>query len=226
MRNILTKVLAICMICCLCSCERALEIIEEEELKEMEAQKMKDNVSEDTVYSKIYAKFSVSQKGRPLGEIKLLLYNKAVPETVGNFIGLAEGSKDFINPRTGNTEKKPFYDGLIFHRVIPDFMIQAGDPLGNGRGGPGYRFKDEIVKELKFTKQGLLAMANAGPNTNGSQFFITLAPTPWLDGKHTIFGEVVSGMEIVKKISEVSVGNANRPVDSVVMDKVVIERAK
>jgi peptidyl-prolyl cis-trans isomerase A (cyclophilin A) len=140
-----------------------------------------------------------------------------------NFAGLANGTKEFIDPKTNQRTKKRFYDGLIFHRVIAGFMIQGGDPLGTGTGGPGYRFADE-PNSRKFDKPGILAMANAGPNTNGSQFFITVGQTPWLNGKHTIFGEVVEGYDVVEKISKVegTPGN-NRPISDVVIERIDIE---
>jgi peptidyl-prolyl cis-trans isomerase A (cyclophilin A) len=145
-----------------------------------------------------------------------LLPEKA-PKTVENFVGLAEGKKEWKDPRTGQTVKKPLYDGTVFHRVIPGFMIQGGDPLGTGTGGPGYKFADEIGPDNKFDRPGLLAMANAGPNTNGSQFFITEVPTPHLNRGHTIFGEVVKGQELIAKIA----GTGNSKVK---LDKVVITR--
>jgi peptidyl-prolyl cis-trans isomerase A (cyclophilin A) len=135
------------------------------------------------------------------GEIAVNLFPDKAPKTVANFAGLATGEKDWVDPTTGELVKdRPLYKDLTFHRVIEDFMIQGGDPLGSGIGGPGYRFEDEIDPALVFDKPGLLAMANSGPNTNGSQFFITHVPTPWLNGKHTIFGEVVEGMDVVNSI--------------------------
>ena len=131
-----------------------------------------------------------------LGEIEVKLFPDHAPKTVRNFVELAEGAKEWTNPNTGKTTKDKLYDGTVFHRVIPNFMIQGGDPLGSGRGGPGYRFADEFHPELAFTKPYLLAMANAGPGTNGSQFFITTVPTDWLNRKHTIFGEVAEDGEI------------------------------
>ena len=145
----------------------------------------------------LYAKLETSK-----GTILLKLHHQRVPQTVANFVGLAEGSKSWKDPITGKTKKSHFYDGLIFHRVIPDFMIQGGDPLGTGSGGPGYRFQDEFHQDLKHTGPGILSMANAGPNTNGSQFFITHKATPWLDNKHSVFGKVLEGMETVNAIQK------------------------
>jgi peptidyl-prolyl cis-trans isomerase A (cyclophilin A) len=167
----------------------------------------------------MYATFDTS-----LGKIVCELFEKEAPITVANFVGLAEGAKEFVNSKTQKKEKKPFYNGLIFHRVIPEFMIQGGDPTGTGMGGPGYKFGDEIVPALKFDKPGILAMANSGPGTNGSQFFITQIPTPWLNGHHTIFGQVVEGMDIVTKITAVKRGMNDRPVNNVVINKLTIER--
>jgi peptidyl-prolyl cis-trans isomerase A (cyclophilin A) len=154
------------------------------------------------------------------GDFTVKLFEKEAPKTVANFVGLAEGT---IDPATGKPGKsKPFYNGLTFHRVISGFMIQGGDPLGNGTGGPGYKFADEISPNRKFTKAGILAMANAGPNTNGSQFFITLAPTDWLNGKHTIFGEVVEGMDTLKKLE--AAGSRGGPTsEPLKIEKVTIE---
>ncbi len=154
-----------------------------------------------------------------MGDFEIELFTKECPETVWNFINLAEGRQE-IN----NDEKKNFYDGLIFHRVINGFMIQGGCPDGNGTGGPGYRFNDEFSSELTHVSKGILSMANAGPGTNGSQFFITLVPTPHLDGHHTVFGKVISGIEVVEKIGETDVGAQDKPVDDVVMQKLTIKR--
>lgn len=161
-----------------------------------------------------------------LGTIKVKLFEKDAPKTVANFVELAEGRKEWTDPKTGQKVKKRFYDGLIFHRVIPNFMIQGGCPLGTGTGGPGYQFEDEIVPHLKFDKPGLLAMANAGPGTNGSQFFITHVPTPWLTGKHTIFGEVIEGQEVVVAIGNVPRGPGDKPITPVTIKKVTIQRGK
>jgi len=164
-----------------------------------------------------YAIFETS-----LGNIVCRLFEKEAPKTVENFIGLAEGTKEFRDPISGKKEKRTYYDGLTFHRVIPQFMIQGGCPQGDGRGGPGYTFADEFHSSLRHNKPGKLSMANAGPNTNGSQFFITVAPTPHLDNRHSIFGEVVEGQDIAVKISETSRDAMDRPRVPVTM-KVRIE---
>ncbi len=158
------------------------------------------------------------------GNMMIRLFEKEAPNTVANFVGLAEGTKEFADPRTGKKAKQPFYDGLTFHRVIPNFMIQGGCPQGNGSGDPGYRFADEFHSSLRHDTPGKLSMANAGPNTNGSQFFITVAPTPWLDNRHTIFGELVEGQEVALKISQVARDSSDRPREPVVIQKVRIER--
>lgn len=158
-----------------------------------------------------------------LGQFKIQLFPDKAPKTVENFVALAEGTKEWTDPKTGKKEKKPLYNGTVFHRVIKKFMIQGGDPLGNGTGGPGYQFGDEFSPDLKHSKAGILSMANAGPGTNGSQFFVTVEPTPWLDNRHTIFGEVVEGLDVVKKISETKTQN-DRPVEPVVLKTVKIER--
>jgi len=159
--------------------------------------------------NEIYAAFDTTE-----GKFKIKLHADKVPNTVENFVSLAEGTK------TG----KPFYDDTIFHRVIPDFMVQGGDPEGTGRGGPGYRFADEFHPSLKHTKPGILSMANAGPNTNGSQFFITVAPTAWLDNKHSVFGEVTEGYDVVEKISKLARGAQDRPLKEIRIHSVKIER--
>ncbi len=157
-----------------------------------------------------------------LGTIECELYPNKAPKTVENFVQLAKGEKEWKNPKTGEAVTQPLYDGTIFHRVIPQFMIQGGDPLGNGTGGPGYRFEDEFDPELKFDRPGKLAMANAGPNTNGSQFFITQVPTPHLNMRHTIFGAVVKGHGIVKAIAESATGPGDRPLKNIVLEKLTI----
>ncbi len=158
------------------------------------------------------------------GTVVVRLLPDHAPKTVRNFVELAEGGREWTDPNTGKKSATKLYDGTIFHRVIPDFMVQGGDPLGTGTGGPGYKFADEIHPDLAFNRPYLLAMANAGPGTNGSQFFITTVPTPWLTGKHTIFGEVVSGSEVVDAITKVQTGRNDRPVDDVVLESVTIER--
>jgi peptidyl-prolyl cis-trans isomerase A (cyclophilin A) len=161
------------------------------------------------------------------GNINVNLFPDQAPKTVRNFTGLAEGTQEWTDPRVKAKTTAPLYDGTIFHRIIPGFMIQGGDPLGTGTGGPGYRFEDEAHPELTFDKPYLLAMANAGPNTNGSQFFITVAPTAWLNFKHTIFGEVADqpSRDIVDAIAGVPTGAQDRPLDDVVIETITIERS-
>jgi peptidyl-prolyl cis-trans isomerase A (cyclophilin A) len=168
-----------------------------------------------------YAVFETTQ-----GKIVCRLFEKEAPNTVANFIGLTEGTKEWTDPKTGQKVKRRFYDGLIFHRVIPEFMIQGGDPKGDGTGGPGFQFADEFSPALRHDKPGRLSMANSGPNTNGSQFFFTEKPTPWLDGRHTIFGEVVEGLDFVGKIARVpkTQDGRDRPLTDVVIKKVTILR--
>src|SRR5947199_5989466 len=158
------------------------------------------------------------------GTIVIRLFPDHAPKTVRNFVELAEGGREWTDPNTGQVTTQKLYDGTIFHRVIPDFMIQGGDPLGSGRGGPGYKFADEIHPDLRFDRPYLLAMANSGPNTNGSQFFITVAPTPWLNGKHTIFGEVVSGQDVVDAISKVPRDDQDKPLSPVKIIRISIRR--
>ena len=167
-----------------------------------------------------YATFDTTE-----GKIVVRLFEKEAPKTVANFIELAEGKREWTHPATHQKTRDRLYDGTIFHRVIPNFMIQGGDPLGQGIGGPGYRFEDETRgSPHNFDKPGKLAMANSGPNTNGSQFFITVAATQWLTGKHTIFGEVVEGQDVADKISKVARGANDRPAKDVKLSKVTIEK--
>jgi peptidyl-prolyl cis-trans isomerase A (cyclophilin A) len=170
---------------------------------------------------KVFAHFTTSE-----GPFTIEMFEKDAPKTVANFVGLAEGTKEWTDPRTGEKMKKPFYNGLIFHRVIPNFMIQGGDPLGQGTGGPGYSIPDEFTSGRKLDKAGILAMANKGtPNSGSSQFFITLAPTEWLNGKHTVFGEVVDGMDVIKKIGTTKTTKpGDRPVTPITIQSVKIER--
>jgi peptidyl-prolyl cis-trans isomerase A (cyclophilin A) len=159
------------------------------------------------------------------GHFTVRLFDDDAPKTVANFVELAEGTKEWTDPRTGKKVKRPLYDGLIFHRVIGGFMIQGGDPLGTGTGGPGYKFGDEFSPKLRHHKAGILSMANSGPNTNGSQFFITLAPTPWLDNKHSVFGEVVEGMDVVNKIAETPTSKpGDRPLKPITVQTIKISR--
>jgi peptidyl-prolyl cis-trans isomerase A (cyclophilin A) len=158
------------------------------------------------------------------GRVVVRLFPDHAPKTVRNFVDLAEGGREWQDPRTGRPTTAKLYDGTIFHRVIPNFMIQGGDPLGNGRGGPGYEFADEFHPELQFNRPYLLAMANAGPGTNGSQFFITTVPTPHLNRRHTIFGEVIAGADVVDRISQVKTNSQDRPVEDVVIESITIDR--
>src|SRR3989338_5509536 len=184
------------------------------------AQKKNTVLTEEDLSSMktVHAVFETS-----LGDIKIKLHHKEVPNTVANFVGLAEGTREFTDSFSKESVKRPFYDGLIFHRVIPDFMIQGGDPTGTGMGGPGYEFPDEFNSALKHDRPGILSMANSGPNTGGSQFFITLVATPWLDNHHSVFGEVVEGLDVLDKIGKVKTGANDKPVKDVVMEKVYIQ---
>jgi peptidyl-prolyl cis-trans isomerase A (cyclophilin A) len=167
-----------------------------------------------------YAHFDTTE-----GTFTVELFETKTPKTVANFTGLAEGTKEWKHPKTGEKHTAtPFYDGIIFHRVIGGFMIQGGDPLGQGHGGPGYQFEDEFHPDLRHDRKGILSMANAGPNTNGSQFFITLGPTPHLDRRHSVFGAVTSGLDVVEKIGLVKTDRSDRPVTPVTIKKVTIER--
>jgi peptidyl-prolyl cis-trans isomerase A (cyclophilin A) len=168
----------------------------------------------------LYATFETSE-----GNIVARLFDKEAPKTVQNFVDLAEGKREWTHPGTRQKSSNPLFNGTIFHRVIPNFMIQGGDPMGTGFGGPGYKFEDETKgSPHSFDKPGKLAMANSGPNTNGSQFFITVAPTTWLTGNHTIFGEVVEGQDIVDKIANVARGPNDKPRKDVSVNAVKIER--
>ncbi|HAR43869.1 MAG TPA: peptidyl-prolyl cis-trans isomerase [Bdellovibrionales bacterium] len=159
-----------------------------------------------------------------MGDMICRLEEEKTPETVKNFVGLATGEKEYTDPKTGKKSNEPFYDGTVFHRIIKDFMIQGGDRLGMGTGGPGYRFKDEFHPSLKHTSAGILSMANAGPGTNGSQFFITLVPTPWLDNKHSVFGTLVKGQDVLAAIGKAQTGANDRPKTEIVLKKVRIVR--
>jgi peptidyl-prolyl cis-trans isomerase A (cyclophilin A) len=167
----------------------------------------------------VYADFTTSE-----GNFSIRLHDTEAPKTVENFVGLAEGTKEWTDPRSNQRVRQPYYDGIIFHRVIDGFMIQGGDPLGKGIGGPGYEFEDEFHPSLRHNKAGILSMANRGPNTNGGQFFITLGPTPHLDNRHSVFGEVVDGMDVVRKIGSARTSPQDRPVKDVVIESVKIRR--
>jgi peptidyl-prolyl cis-trans isomerase A (cyclophilin A) len=159
------------------------------------------------------------------GNFTARLFDAETPNTVANFVGLAEGTKEWSDPRSGRKVSQPYYNGTIFHRVIDGFMIQGGDPLGQGTGGPGYNFADEFHPKLRHSKAGILSMANRGPNTNGGQFFITLAETPWLDNKHSVFGEITEGMDVVSKIGRTPTSKpGDRPIKPVTIQSVTIER--
>ena len=158
-----------------------------------------------------------------LGSFTVSLMPEHAPKTVENFIGLATGAKEWQDPRDRTTKTEPLYDGTVFHRVIDGFMVQAGDPMGTGTGGPGYQFADEVPSNgPTFNQAGRLAMANAGPNTNGSQFFVTVAETPWLNGRHTIFGQVTEGYDVIERIAKVATGPQDRPVEDVVIERIEV----
>ncbi len=168
----------------------------------------------------LYAHFTTSE-----GTFTARLFDAEAPRTVANFVGLAEGTKEWTDSRKGGKVKQPYYNGTVFHRVIEGFMIQGGDPLGQGTGGPGYTFNDEFSPKLRHSKAGILSMANRGPNTNGGQFFITLDQTPWLNDKHSVFGEVVEGMDVIKKIGGTPTSKpGDRPVKPITIKSVTIER--
>ena len=167
----------------------------------------------------VYAEFITSE-----GNFTVRLFDEEAPNTVANFVGLAEGTREWTDPRTNRKVTAPYYDGGVFHRVIDGFMIQGGDPLGQGIGGPGYTFGDEFHPGLRHNRAGILSMANRGPNTNGGQFFITLGPTPHLDDRHSIFGEVTEGMDVVRRIGSTKTGDRDRPVKDIVIQTVKITR--
>ena len=167
----------------------------------------------------LHAQFITSE-----GTFTVRLFEQEAPKTVENFVSLAEGTKQWKDPRTNKLVTAPYYDGVIFHRVVDGFMIQSGDPLGEGIGGPGYNFADEFHPQLRHNKPGMLSMANRGPNTNGGQFFITLAETPHLDDRHSVFGEVIEGMDVVRKIGSAKTGERDRPLKTVVIQTIKIQR--
>ncbi len=167
----------------------------------------------------LYARFTTTE-----GNFAVRLFEQDTPKTVANFVALAEGTKEWTDPSTRTKTSRPLYNGLIFHRVIADFMLQGGCPMGNGMGGPGYQFEDEFAPGLRHDKAGILSMANSGPNSNGSQFFITLVPTPWLDNKHSVFGEVAEGIEVIRAIGKTQTGRQDRPAKDITIQLVTIER--
>lgn len=174
---------------------------------------------ENTLKPAIYAHFTTTD-----GSFTIRLFDTEAPKTVENFVGLAEGTREWTDPRTRQKVKKPYYDGVIFHRVIDGFMIQTGDPMGTGTGGPGYTFADEFSSNLRHDKAGILSMANRGPNTNGGQCFITLGPTPHLDNRHSVFGEIADGLDVVRTIGKTRTASADRPLKDIVINSVRIER--
>ena len=168
----------------------------------------------------LYAHFTTTD-----GRFTVRLFEEQAPATVANFTGLAEGSKEWTDPHSGRPTRTPYYDGTIFHRVIDGFMIQGGDPLGQGTGGPGFTFKDEFHPKLRHDRAGILSMANRGPNTNGGQFFITLAATPWLDDRHSVFGEVVDGIDVISAIGRTPTSKpGDRPLKPITIESVRIDR--
>jgi peptidyl-prolyl cis-trans isomerase A (cyclophilin A) len=174
----------------------------------------------ERAYLMLNAHFTTSE-----GSFTVRLLEDEAPATVANFVGLAEGTKEWTDPKSSQKVKRPYYNGLVFHRVIEGFMIQGGDPLGTGTGGPGYKFADEFSPKARHSKAGILSMANSGPNTNGGQFFITLAATPWLDNKHSVFGEVVEGLDVVKKIGSTPTSKpGDRPLKPITVQSVTIQK--
>lgn len=170
---------------------------------------------------KLYAILKTS-----MGNLVVELFQEQAPQTVANFVGLATGFKAWTDPRTNKSSSEPLYNGTVFHRVIPEFMIQGGDPLGRGTGGPGFRFADEFHPELRHDRPGVLSMANSGPGTNGSQFFITEVPTPWLDNRHSVFGAVVDGLPLVSKITHVPRDRSDKPRTPITLNEVEIIRSE
>ena len=193
---------------------------EKEEKADKKKKDKKETAKSDKKGKEMFALFETNK-----GNFKVKLFSEKAPKTVDNFVGLADGTKEWTDPKSGSKVKKPFYDGLVFHRVIPNFMIQGGCPLGQGTGGPGYKFEDEFPAGApKHDKPGILSMANAGPGTNGSQFFVTVAATRWLDGRETVFGEVVEGMDIVYDISKSPTASMDRPVEPIVIKHIKIQK--
>jgi peptidyl-prolyl cis-trans isomerase A (cyclophilin A) len=208
--------------------EKALPV-DEKPVLEKPAEEIKPEEEKDKLMKefnlqpndKLYVEFDTNQ-----GKIKAELFWQDAPITVGNFVGLATGKREWLNPKDGQKSMQPLYNGTIFHRVIKGFMIQGGDPTGTGMGGPGYKFADEFSPKLKHDKKGVLSMANAGPKTNGSQFFITDAPTPHLDNKHSIFGQAIGdeSLQVISKIAGVATGPNDKPESPIVLNKVTITK--
>lgn len=190
-------------------------------IKKAEIDRLNEDVGGLVPGDKLYALIKTS-----MGDIKAELYWEKAPVTVANFVGLAKGSKQWTDPKTNQLSSKPLYNGTIFHRVIPGFMIQGGDPMGTGVGGPGFSFKDEFSPDLKHNAPGILSMANAGPNTNGSQFFITEVETPFLNHRHSVFGKVVENLPLVSRITQVARDTQDKPLRDVVIKEIVITKTR
>ncbi len=215
--NNLVKIFLVVIFSSVLSNDLVAEEKNPEEKKSVATKKTTTEKKKDTT---MFAKIETSK-----GDIRVELHSRYAPNTVANFVSLAEGTKEYYDMKTKKVSKKPFYNGLTFHRVIPGFMVQTGCPLGNGTGGSGSKIADEFNSSLKHNKPGVVSMANAGPNTGESQFFITVGPTPHLDGRHSIFGQVVSGMDVVRQISTVERDmRTDKPVEPVTIQKITIER--
>lgn len=199
------------------SCQKNGSVASDSNVSKEKGKLMKElNLKEN---DKLYAIFKTSK-----GDLAVELHWEEAPKTVSNFVGLAKGTKEWKHPKTGEKATKPLYNGTIFHRVIPDFMIQGGDPMGNGMGGPGFQFEDEFHPSLRHTGPGILSMANSGPNTNGSQFFITETATPHLDNRHSVFGKVVKNLDLISQIARVERDMRDKPKSDVVLEEIIITK--